>query len=685
MPPLGFKLAEAPKRAMAPRVDLTGYQDVSAVEHTNASTGKANAKLTGWPLLGHQVVAVEGSPVELDGVQDCFARCVKLLEDACHGSTSKSLSPVGCVVITFRPPPQGETAAQAASQFLDEDQDAESGGGDGAGGDKKQQLNLRPGLADDEASDNEEVDGDDASLWADEGSGFGAPPMEVELENGMYAVQFTTGALHMKLMENVDRRQLPVVAKAFPGASLMQRGHLLLSVNGKPVDDKRSQKHEPFTSALDFLAALRSPPVTLEFARPPPVAKITAVEGSPGLYDAVFEGENLGIDLASFGRQGRVVRISGTHPIGVPHLGDQVVGVNGVGLLGLAERIEAGKLLPSDGKKTKDVLSFVQRVIGDKLARPVTLRMQRSTGEMAAGEEMAEARRGFSVLFMSASLGLGFDLKTGVPVVDDVRPVFTAPRQGDVLTAINGAELSKCALTVGQLALMLRALPRPLKLSFVDGSKALQDALKSTSARGEGSLKYPEHHLRQVLVPSGRRVGLKLMTISHRPVVQAVLSKALADQGMLPCDVLVTIDGKHVGDVSAVECAKMLADARKAADDETAKASRASRVKRTRAIKLGVLRMAPLDRNSSYNSQHPIDVAAALTTYDNASKIGLLSFSMPHNIPNDKYKVEVYRFGSQVAPMMSGGSHERDHYVRYTRSVGVDLQQTGGRFAAEKT
>ncbi len=93
---------------------------------------------------------------------------------------------------------------------------------------------------------------------------------------------------------------------------------------------------------------------------------------------------------------------------------------------------------------------------------------------MAAGEEVKEARRGFSVLFMSQTLGLTFDLSTGVPVVDEVRPVFTAPREGDVLTAINGAELSKLGLTVPQLVLALKALPRPVKLSFVDGSRSLQ-------------------------------------------------------------------------------------------------------------------------------------------------------------------------------------------------------------------
>ena len=63
-------------------------------------------------------------------------------------------------------------------------------------------------------------------------------------------------------------------------------------------------------------------------------------------------------------------------------------------------------------------------------------------------------------------------------MVDSVRPIFTAPRSGDVLTAINGAELSKCALTVSQLVLMLEALPRPVRLSFVDGSRSLQEALK---------------------------------------------------------------------------------------------------------------------------------------------------------------------------------------------------------------
>jgi hypothetical protein len=87
----------------------------------------------------------------------------------------------------------------------------------------------------------------------------------------------------MKLMENVDRRMLPVVAKAFPGAALLERGHVLVSVNGKSLDDRRGMKHEPFATALDLLAALSAPPVTLAFKRPPPAAEIVPVEGQPSL------------------------------------------------------------------------------------------------------------------------------------------------------------------------------------------------------------------------------------------------------------------------------------------------------------------------------------------------------------------------------------------------------------------
>ena len=643
--------------------------------------------MEGYPLEGDAVVSVDGAPVELDGVSDAFARAVKLLEDSAAGLNS-SRSGVGAVEVTFRTPP----GAQDLASFLEEETDDE--GDEGGGGAAKakgasaglsgakakglkrpeSRLELRPGLEDDEEEEDDAAEAAAAGLWRG-----GAPPMEVDIGDGNYAVQFTTPELHVKLMENVDRRFLPVVAKAFPGARLMARGHVLMSVNGKAVDDRRSATHEPFATALDLLAALASPPCTLEFARPPPVAVIRAVEGSPGLYDAVFEGAELGIDLGGFGASGRVVRVTGTHPVGVPHIGDQVVGVNGLSLLRLDEAT------PEGAKVAKDVLGHVQRLVADPAKRPLTLRLQRSSGEMAAGEEMLEARRGFSVLFMSGTLGLSFDLKTGVPVVDDVRPLFTVPRKGDVLTAINGAELSKCALTVAQLTLMLKALPRPVRLSFVDGSKSLTEALAATDLRAEGHMVFPQHHLRQVVLPAGRRVGLRLMTVSNRPVVQAVTGRALAAQGLLPCDVLVSIDGRHVGDATAVEAAHMLAAARAVVEAESDSARRQSRrVGRTRALKLGVLRMAPADKDSSYNSQHPIDVAAALTAHDPKSGVGILSFSMPGHIPSDKYKVEIYRFGNQVAPMMSGGSHERDHYVRFQRSTGVDLQQSGGRFAADK-
>ena len=56
----------------------------------------------------------------------------------------------------------------------------------------------------------------------------------------------------------------------------------------------------------------------------------------------------------------------------------------------------------------------------------------------------------------------------------------------------------------------------------------------------------------------------------------------------------------------------------------------------TPPLRLSVLRMAPLDSQSSFNSQHPVDVAAALTNYDPATKVGLLAFSMPAGMPNDK-------------------------------------------------
>ena len=50
---------------------------------------------------------------------------------------------------------------------------------------------------------------------------------------------------------------------------------------------------------------------------------------------------------------------------------------------------------------SKDVLGFISAAVKDKKNRPIVLRLQRSSVEVAAGEEEVEARRGFSVLFMS--------------------------------------------------------------------------------------------------------------------------------------------------------------------------------------------------------------------------------------------------------------------------------------------
>ena len=41
-------------------------------------------------------------------------------------------------------------------------------------------------------------------------------------------------------------------------------------------------------------------------------------------YDAIFDGETLGIELFAYGAKKNVVRVSNTHPIGVPYIGDQV-------------------------------------------------------------------------------------------------------------------------------------------------------------------------------------------------------------------------------------------------------------------------------------------------------------------------------------------------------------------------
>ena len=226
------------------------------------------------------------------------------------------------------------------------------------------------------------------------------------------------------------------------------------------------------------------------------------------------------------------------------------------------------------------------------------------------------------------------------------------------------------------------------------------------------------------------------MTISHRPVVQAITAKILEEQGVRPGDVIVSVDGQTLNECSATEAADIIVKARQRHYNETYQESESATGvgglgangrprMHVPPLKLSVLRMTPLDKESSYNSQHPVDVAASLTTYDPHSKVGVLSFSMPAGMPNDRYvpcvlnhcfdfsfkllfcisiygitdefllfrpplyssryKVDVYRYGNQLAPMMKGGSHEQDHLVRYTRTRPVlDLSQTGGRFAANK-
>jgi hypothetical protein len=284
IPQLGFKLVEAPRKNLAPLVDLTGYEQVDVPPYRD---NQPKVDMKGLPLAGDAVLSVDGYPVELDGVTDAFARVVKLIEDA-----SKSNQNSGCVTITFRTPVSKSQVAAFLLGDGDEEEETEPTAGGTLVDNKKplgkrpeSMLDLRPGL-----DDEEEEDEEPANIWEQEPGG--APPMEVELDGGSYAVQFSTKELHVKLMENVDRRLLPVVAKSFPGATLLQRGHLLMSVNGKAIDDMRSQTHEPYATALDLLRAMASPPVTLEFTRPPPVAKITVVEGQPGLYDAIFEGSS---------------------------------------------------------------------------------------------------------------------------------------------------------------------------------------------------------------------------------------------------------------------------------------------------------------------------------------------------------------------------------------------------------
>ena len=91
--------------------------------------------------------------------------------------------------------------------------------------------------------------------------------------------------------------------------------------------------------------------------------------------------------------------------------------------------------------------------------------------------------------------------------------------------------------------------------------------------------------------------------------------------------------------VRQVKAARLLSEARQALegeDDRALRGVRAGMGRKARTISLGLLKMAPLDSQSSYNSQHPVDVAAALTSYDPVSMTGVLCFSTPTNLAIDK-------------------------------------------------
>jgi hypothetical protein len=472
------------------------------------------------------------------------------------------------------------------------------------------------------------------------------PPNEIKKSNDMsdsYDVIFNSLELNMKIMENVDRSRAPVVSKAFPGSQYMERGDVLVAIDDRVLESSNDRdNHRPFNLALDILSTKIDPPVKLSFAKPAPICQVTSVDGEPSMYDATFSGEYLGFDLGNFGHKNRVIRVVATHPIGIPHLGDQLIAIQKQSIINIR-----------DPTINNNVLAHVERLLSSQ-QRPITLRFQRSSGEMAEGEMLEEARSGFSVLFMSKYLGLTFNLASGVPVLVKSRPLFSVPAPGDVLTAVNGAELSKCALPVSQLVLLLESLPRPIRLSFVEGSSSLLKGLKGRGRRRiDGhNVQFPEHYLKQVIIPPGRRVGLKLMTVNDRPVVQHVMSQRLKDQGVRPLDVLVSIKDRQLGEMSANDAVQLLKHAKWQGVNSS--------------FKVGFLRMTPKDATSSYNSQHPIDIASALTSYHSESRTGILSFSIPFSIPHDKYKVEVFRYGSEIAPSIGAGNsfNSKDQYIR---------------------
>jgi hypothetical protein len=396
----------------------------------------------------------------------------------------------------------------------------------------------------------------------------------------------------------------------------------------------------PRQSALALLSVAEasvSAPVTLSFAKPPPLCAVRAVKDEPTLYECVFSEGEVGVDLGAFGPNGGVVRVVKTHPLGLPHLGDQVLAIN-------------GQTLEEKGEGSKDPLGKAQRLLVAR-RRPLVLRLQRSSGEAAAGEKDLTEQRPFSVLFLSRSLGLAFDTNAGLPIVVRTKPLFSRPRPGDLLTAINGAPVAASGLPVKTLALLLKALPRPVLLSFVEAPKALLDALKGGYRRVDGPLRFPEHGLKQVVLPRGRSIGLKLMTVMNRPVVAEVTSAFLWAQGVRPLDALVSIKGRKVGEASAGQAAQLLQKAKWEGGGGQ--------------FRVGFLRMAAAEGEGSYLAQHPVEVAAALTSYDPESREGALSFALPWPMALDKYRVEVFRFGSRIAPKLAEFS-EGDQYLWVT-------------------
>ena len=72
------------------------------------------------------------------------------------------------------------------------------------------------------------------------------------------------------------------------------------------------------------------------------------------------------------------------------------------------------------------------------------------------------------------------------------------------------------------------------------------------------------------------------------------------------------MDGTHLNECSASEAAAAIVATRRRQAEEAARLSTqlgALARTHTPALKLSVLRMTPLDSQSSYNSQHPVDVS----------------------------------------------------------------------------